>query len=368
MKSNTVKLAFVAAVQFCALIFRKKTRVLSVALCALGIGLPASAQTYAIFDPPGAVVTGPQDINPAGTIAGTFSDSSGAFHGFLRLPDGTITTFDVAGAVSTGGNRINPAGSISGIYIDGSGIGHGFVRDPDGTFITYDAPGLGSTILNPPGISINPAGTVTGTYSDAAGVRHGFVRTADGTITAFDGPGAAVGTGRSWGTYPHGIDPAGVVTGFYTLNSVNHGFVRTPDGTIRTIDCPEANFSAPNWINPGGAITGGCNTPAAPQGFVRTRDGTFTLFGVPGAVHAVAPVVINAPGAVTGWYWDANFTYHGFLRANDGTTTTFDAPLAGPGSFEGTIPLGMNPAGVITGSTGIFHDANPVQHGFVRNP
>src|SRR5260370_36173996 len=51
---------------------------------------------------------------------------------------------------------------------------------------------------------------------------------------------------------------------------------------------------------------------------------TFITFDVPGALEAVNG--INPAGAITGWYFEANFVGHGFLRAPDGTITTFDPP------------------------------------------
>jgi hypothetical protein len=38
----------------------------------------------------------PQSINPAGAITGYYTDASGLSHGFVRAPDGAITTFDDA--------------------------------------------------------------------------------------------------------------------------------------------------------------------------------------------------------------------------------------------------------------------------------
>jgi hypothetical protein len=53
------------------------------------------------------------------------------------------------------------------------------------------------------------------------------VRTVDASVTTFDAPGA--GTGFNQGTIPLGINPTGVITGFYIdKHSVNHGFLRTP--------------------------------------------------------------------------------------------------------------------------------------------
>jgi hypothetical protein len=49
-------------------------------------------------------------------------------HGFLRAPDGTITTFDSPGSTFTFAAAINPGGVITGGFIDASCVVHGFVR------------------------------------------------------------------------------------------------------------------------------------------------------------------------------------------------------------------------------------------------
>jgi hypothetical protein len=69
-------------------------------------------------------------------------DTSGVFHGFLRSPDGTITTFDAPGAGTAAGqdtfvtftDGINPVGAIALGFADASGMFHAAVRAPDGTF------------------------------------------------------------------------------------------------------------------------------------------------------------------------------------------------------------------------------------------
>ena len=71
------------------------------------------------------------------------------YHGFVRAADGTITTFDIPGA-GTGAFQgtfpggINPAGTIPGTYTDSSGVNHGFVRARDGTVTTFDIPDAGT--------------------------------------------------------------------------------------------------------------------------------------------------------------------------------------------------------------------------------
>jgi hypothetical protein len=58
----------------------------------------------------------------------------------LLLPQPTFTTFDPAGSADTFPNSINPAGAITGRYFDANFVAHGFVRAPDGTITTFDAP------------------------------------------------------------------------------------------------------------------------------------------------------------------------------------------------------------------------------------
>jgi hypothetical protein len=153
------------------------------ALCTMGLGFSASDHeaTFITFDAPGAVFgTSPASINPEGAISGIYFDGNFNGHGFLRARDGTITTFEapdaLPGGCCTAGTvpqSINPAGAIAGFYYDASGEQHGFVRAPDGAITTFDVPGSTGTGFP---ISINPAGEIAGNYSDANFVGHGFLR------------------------------------------------------------------------------------------------------------------------------------------------------------------------------------------------
>jgi hypothetical protein len=158
-------------------------------------------------------------------------------HGFLRAPDGKITTFDAPGAGTTadsaqgthvddyasfGTSGLNPAGAITGLVITSSGLGRGFLRAPQGRVTTFDA--LGEANGTFPG-NINPEGAITGYYLDANFLNHGFLRDPDGRFTTIDVPGA--GTGAYQGTIPAGINPSGAITGFWVgANNVWHGFLR----------------------------------------------------------------------------------------------------------------------------------------------
>jgi hypothetical protein len=115
---------------------------------------------------------------------------------FLRAPNGTLTTFDNLPGVIGGFVQpntfpimgINPLGVITGSYPDAnpnSSSFHGFVRAPNGTITTFDAPGAS----NQPGIgtqaiAINLAGAITGSFYDAscAALFHGFVRPPTGSL------------------------------------------------------------------------------------------------------------------------------------------------------------------------------------------
>ena len=54
-------------------------------------------------------------------------DTNNVTNGFLRAPDGSITTIDVPGAAGTLAAGINDPGRITGFYTDANGTGHGFL-------------------------------------------------------------------------------------------------------------------------------------------------------------------------------------------------------------------------------------------------
>ena len=148
----------------------------------------------------------------------------------------------------------------------------------------------------------------------------------------------------------------------------------------------EAHFAVPEpasvtllgqnlYINPNGVITGTYFEPISgnPFGgnyrvFVRTPDGTFTTFDAATYPHCRIwsfPSGITPAEAITGSFSDSFAVKHGFLRASDGTVTTFDVPGAGTAFNQGTVPLGINPGGIIMG---LYIDAKYRHHGFFFLP
>ncbi len=258
--------------------------VLCLAVCMLGLGLFASANDHApkiiTFDAPGAGTavyqgTFVSGINAVGAIVGWYVDGYYAGHGFVRWPDGKITTLDEPDAVnfdgfpfpvctepcvSTVAYGMNTRGVITGGYIDAEHEAlHGFIRTPDGKYTSFDDPqaSSGLTFQGTVGYNIDDSGTISGVYSDSNNVSHVFLRSPRGEFTSFDVPGAAgIGTPDFYG-----LSPRGTITGSYTDENgyypETHGYVRTPDGTLTTFDDPNAGI----YLNCHGGAEVGPNVP-----------------------------------------------------------------------------------------------------------
>ena len=264
-----------------------------------------------------------------------------------------------------------------GYFIDANTVFHGFVRYPFGRVTIIDAPGAGAIPGTGQGTvaeSINIEGTIAGQYQDANLVFHCFLGYPDGHIITFDAPDA--GTGQRQGSLAYGINLEGTIAGI-TIDDKNvlHGFVRSPLGTFTSFEAPDAG-TAPglgttvtleSGLNSQGTIIGWSIYAAnAAHGYLRKSNGTFILFDPQGSVLTF-PGAINSDGLIVRGAADANFVLHGFVRSVNGAITTFDIPGAGstPGTFQGTLALGVSSFGL---STGYWVDSNNIAHGFIRLP
>jgi len=197
------------------------------------------AKNFVTFDAPGAAVgffegTSAWALNRFGALAGTFQDSAGAAHPFVRDARGTFTEFDVPGSPGLypySSVAIDNEGRTAGTYfepISGNPFGgnyRGFIRGKHGDFETFDAATYSPCCIFTFATSINSSGQTTGFDNDGYSVFHGFMRDRDGTISTFDAPSA--GTGFNQGTQALVINDSGVVAGIYSdANYVVHGFVR----------------------------------------------------------------------------------------------------------------------------------------------
>jgi len=77
------------------------------------------------IDPLGAPGN-PEAVNAFGVVVGSVSDVT--YSGFIRDEQGAITTFEAPGAMWTFPLDNNDLGSIAGSFTDSNGVQHGFIR------------------------------------------------------------------------------------------------------------------------------------------------------------------------------------------------------------------------------------------------
>jgi hypothetical protein len=73
---------------------------------------------------------------------------------------------------------LNDFGAITGYYLDANNVYRGFVRNPEGKVTSFDAPAADTTPGSYNGtfpVSINDEGAITGYYLDSKEVNHGFL-------------------------------------------------------------------------------------------------------------------------------------------------------------------------------------------------
>lgn len=275
-------------------------------------------------------------------------------------------------------------GAVTGYYVDANDLYHGFLRSPEGTITEFDAPGGGTTPGSGQGTvaySINSQGDIAGQYQDDSNVFHGYVRFPDGSFVTFEAPDA--GTAAFQGTQAFGINAVGEVAGFYfDASNVYHAFVRARHGAITEYDVPSAGTGAfqgtfiagpaGSILNALGAVNGYyIDAGNVLHGYVRAPDGVIQTFDASGAGTGANQGTygggINLEGVIAASYVDSTSTFHAYIRASDGRFTTFEAPGAGsePGQYFGTVATGNNDFGWIAGYS---VDDNNVGHGFARAP
>jgi hypothetical protein len=248
--------------------------------------VPSAAPFQSQPGSPLVVIPLPLAINRGGAVTGSYVDKENVTHCFVRFPDGRIETFDAPGAGTGSGqgtigdtNGINRAGAISGGYIADDSVLHGFVRDPQGAITTFNGPGAGTTAGNGSvGEMIDDAGTIPGVSLDNNGLNHAFIRYSDGTFVTFGVTGA--GTAPGQGTLATATNVVGITGGnYFDANGVGYGFVRSRDGRITTFDVPGQGtgsgqgVTATNFINDEGAAVGWyVDANGAYHGFIYRSD------------------------------------------------------------------------------------------------
>ena len=340
------------------------------------------------FEVPGSKATYPLAINEGGTVTGYYITKSGATSGFVRDDDGHITTFDIPGSVLTEPVSINTAGEITGYYeLGGASYDPnnpaplGFIRSPNGTITTFGGtagPTGGSAFLPQP-VAINAAGEVVGNTPDITYAGFVFIRSATGSVDFF-----TLSDGASYPTFVTGLNDAGDIVGYWTSYMLDQSLgylinIHAPlpdpldESGVTAISVPGSEGTFPTAINGDETVVGCSFGNNVYQDFVRYHDGAIETLNLPGTIPSCLPnfgapgvfnvnptsITINNEGTITGYYINQAKVSRGFVRSVDGKIVTFGRPEA-----TQTIPTGINNCGVIIG----YSSRGSVTRGFIRLP
>lgn len=260
----------------------------------------------ATFDYPGAVnATVTYGINQHGEIAGYYSDSPGAVHGYTRSRSGVFSSpivdpNDASGA-TTDAAGINGAGTVDGFYYDSAGVLHGFFLSK-GTYTPYDYPGLDGTLL----FGLNNAGDFCG----AAGNNTTFITSAFVNIGGV--PSLINVPAGSYNAIAYSINDSSEVVGYYEQVPVTHGFLRSADGSVTApLDYPGSLGTIPQSINNKGFIVGQYSDGHHYFAYVEKLPNRFISYHYPNAIDT-AFTSINDKGEIAGYYMDSSGVIHGF--------------------------------------------------------
>ena len=169
------------------------------------------------YDFPNAVQTFIYGISDeTGALSGNIVDESGvtrAFSGELTI------TFP--GAVKTYGDFVNAAGVVVGSYVDTDGRPHGFMRNPDGSFITInvpETPELRFIFVN----AINDVGVIVFRAMAVDDIQRSYILLPDGTLQELRVP-------DSVNTVVRNINQDGSIIGYYDSTEDRRlGFIGRP--------------------------------------------------------------------------------------------------------------------------------------------
>ncbi len=334
-----------------------------------GIRRGFSGETIVEF--PGASETYADFVSGLGNIVGSYVDTEGAYHAYLRGPGGSFATlgipeipnmeyfflhgindalvavgrakavdgvpltfvgnpvalqeFKVPGAVSTEGWNINQDSSVVGHYTSADGRTHGFIARPLQPTAVRPPPDLNYTFesIDVPGVDFL-AVTASSDFEDYAGNMRGpdgekdvAFTLIDGVFTTHDFPGAQ-------GTYFYALGNNGVAAGHYQdSNGLYHGVI-LENGKLRQYDFPGAvETEIYGYSDATGALTGSFIDVA---GIRRGFSGT-TIVEYPEAPETYSDFV-SWTGHIVGSYVDADGIYHAYMRSSVGRFLSIDLPDA----------------------------------------
>ena len=355
------------------------------------------------YDFPGAVQTEIYGISDAtGALTGNFIDTSGVRRGFSG--DEII---EYPGATATYADFVSGLENIVGSYVDTKGIFHAYLRGPGGSFATLDIPrvsnleyfflhGINNALIavgrakavddvprtyagNPVGLqelkfpgsvstegwNVNQDNSIVGHYDSADGRRHGFIaRPKAGTPQARPGvvPPALNYTFES-------IDVPGVDFLAVTASSDFEDFagnMRSADsekdigftlinGVFETYDFPGSQGTYFYALGNDGTAAGHYQDSGGLYHGVILENGELRRYDFPGAVQTEIYGLSDATGALTGNFIDADGVRRGFSGDTIVERPGASATYADFVSFVGNV-------------VGSYVDTEGVYHAYMRSP
>jgi hypothetical protein len=202
----------------------------------------APGGTTKIFTAPKSRMTFINGRNGFGANVGYYLDNSSVphVHGFV-LQGTVFTTLNHPNAANTWLLGINQLGTMAGSFSASSGT-KGFL-DTNGTYKTVAYSGATNTTAH----AVNDNGVVVGSYSNSL-VNHGFIWRS-GTFTTVDYPLAKYGTVLS------GINNSGLIVGNHISADKIFGFLYV-NSTFKNIVYSGASYTTAGGINNNGLISG----------------------------------------------------------------------------------------------------------------
>ena len=327
-----------------------------------------------IVEFPGAPETFADFVNASGRMVGSYIDTDGIYHAYVRsskgkftsikLPDvekleyyfihgisdadttvarskavddvprtyvgkfGVLQELRFPGSVSTEGYNINQDGSVVGYYDTVDGRRHGFIARPiaDAAPLVAQPPTHTYTFesIDVPGVDFL-AVTASSDFKDYAGYTKGADGEKEIAFTLIDDVFMTYDFPGSQKTHFYALGNNGQAAGHYQdSNGLYHGVI-LENGELRQYNFPNAVQTEIYGISDvSGALTGNfTDTSGIRRGF--TGD---EIIEAPGASETFADFV-NADGVVVGSYVDPEGAYFPYVRSPDGNFTSItDFPNA----------------------------------------
>ena len=382
---------------------------------ASGVRRGFSADTIVEF--PGAPETFADFVNAEGGMVGSYVDTDGIYHPYIRTPDGDFVSLKLTteanleyffvhgindarvivarakpvnappltyvslfpeelqelkfpGSVSTEGYNINQDGSVVGHYDTADGHRHGFIAIPIGdTAAPTEDPPVGLPVfasytfetIDVPGVDFLEL-TASSDFEDYAG----NTRSAEGAkivaFTLIDGVFATYDFPGSQNTYFYALGNNGNAAGHYEDSEGLHHGVILENGELRQYDFPNAvQTEIYGYSDSTGALTGNFIDASG----VRRGFSGDLIIEYPEASATYADFV-NAAGGVIGSFIDAQGVYKPYIRHPDGKFLSLDLPHAA--QFEYFFLPGVNDAGFVVARAKLIGDiprtaVGTLQHG-----